>query len=76
MAVGLSGIVLVATNEKRSGSFTAGTGMMIGSAIGAGLSLFEIGAGIASMPPAPTPKIVLSPEIAQERVGLGVRGIW
>jgi hypothetical protein len=75
VAVGLSGIVLVATNEKQSGAFTAGTGMMIGSAVGAGLSLFGIGAAIASMPPAPTPKIELSPEIVGQ-IGVRARGVW
>ncbi|UQA62653.1 PEGA domain-containing protein [Polyangium aurulentum] len=55
---------------------TAGLGMLVGGGIGLGLSVFGIGAAIASMPPAPAPKIELSPEIAKGRMGIGLRGVW
>jgi hypothetical protein len=76
LTVGLSGLYLAATNDAGADAYAMGSGMILGGAIGLGLSVTGIVVGIAATPPPPQPVITISPALAKNQVGMGLSGTW
>ena len=64
LAVGLTGVALMATggNQSSQQTYNTGLGLMIGGSAGLGLSLFGLIVGIVSTPPTPPLLIVPYPQ--------------
>jgi len=77
LGAGITGYAVKDTGEKQSDSTltNAGLGLLIGGGIGLGLSIAGLVVYGLSRP-TPQPVITISPDISQNRMGLGLQGTW